>query len=589
MKKNALLLFILFSTSCFSQSYIEGFIFDKETNTSLPYATIKIISTNNYYTITNEDGKFEINTKFESDTLEVRTIGFKTKKVPVSYFKNNKKFFLTPNINNLNTVLIVAKKEKNYAYNLLNSLIKKYKNKNLITKSKAFLTHTSSTKGVPIEIIESFYNSEQNLSKGIVNLNLKRGRFGQNSSYPFYSLHNTDILKSFKLFKKSNKTLPLYPGNLSLGAIKWKYNVKIDQCDNCSAQDVSISFIPKNPNGRFLSGHIIFNKETLTIKKIELKISEPKIIGLLSIKENDIVTPKNIKLAITFNPIDYEKIQSLDFEFIMYYKSNENLDIITSNSFLYFYDYGKSFEEPYFTNKIKFNNDYDKIMALKASEVFWNSNYQFPKSFREEKSIDYFKKYGHLINYNTTIPYNYITDIRSSIITWEKGKLLDWRSIKDELKSNKKDNPLYYNSNGSLKTNVVFKSTYDLKKYLAKQKIIEAYNFSYSLDSYFKNGEIQYVTQTLFDTNSSFCKYRTENKLIYIGVIFDIYEVFNQKLKTSLSNKITFEEAKVESDKKFKEATDFINIMKAETASGLNSQKLIRWSKRIKLRLNSAI
>ena len=35
-------------------------IFDKETKTSLPYATIKIISAKNYYTITNEDGKERI-------------------------------------------------------------------------------------------------------------------------------------------------------------------------------------------------------------------------------------------------------------------------------------------------------------------------------------------------------------------------------------------------------------------------------------------------------------------------------------------------------------------------------------------------
>jgi hypothetical protein len=58
MKKITVLLFLLSSSFSFSQSTIEGFIFDKETNNSLPYATIKIISSTNYYTITNEDGKF---------------------------------------------------------------------------------------------------------------------------------------------------------------------------------------------------------------------------------------------------------------------------------------------------------------------------------------------------------------------------------------------------------------------------------------------------------------------------------------------------------------------------------------------------
>ena len=58
MKKIVLLLSLISFMFSFSQSTIEGFIFDKETKTSLPYATIKIISNNDYYTITNEDGNF---------------------------------------------------------------------------------------------------------------------------------------------------------------------------------------------------------------------------------------------------------------------------------------------------------------------------------------------------------------------------------------------------------------------------------------------------------------------------------------------------------------------------------------------------
>ena len=186
MKKITLLL-LLTTIHGFSQNYIEGFIFDKETKTSLPYATIKILSSINHYTITNEDGEFEVSDTFILDSLEIRFIGFKTKKVAVSYFKKESKFYLTPNTFRLNQVLVIAKKDKNYTYNLLNSLIQKYRNKQVITKSKAFLTLSSSARGIPIETIEEFYNSEQNLSKGIVDLILKNGRFGQNTAFPFYS------------------------------------------------------------------------------------------------------------------------------------------------------------------------------------------------------------------------------------------------------------------------------------------------------------------------------------------------------------------------------------------------------------------
>ncbi|VAW27199.1 hypothetical protein MNBD_BACTEROID04-157 [hydrothermal vent metagenome] len=591
MKKIILITVLLAFNHSFSQITIEGFIFDKSTNESLPYATVQTVSKSNknYYTISNEDGKFEINVELNTDSLLVRTIGFKTKKVPISYFKSNKTLYLSPNIYNLNTVLIVAKKDKNYAYNLLSSLIKKYQNKKRITSSKAFLTLTSSARGIPIEIVEGFYNSKQSLLKGIVDFKLKGGRFGQKRSFPFYSLNNTDILKDFQLFGKASNILPLYPGNLSSGAIKWKYKVKIDSCNNCSNQDISISFKPKRPSGRFFSGTIIFNNKTQTIKKIQIDIIDPKIKRLAAIEKNDIVTPKSIKININFNPVDYEIIQSIDFELTMYYKSTESFEIISSNSFLYFYDYNKPFEEPYFTNNIDFRNDYDKIMALQSSDDFWNSNYQFPKSFKEEKAIDYFKNNGYLINYNNNTPASYLSLIKPSILPWRKDRLADWKNIKVTLEKtrNKKSSISGVDPSGELKGDKVFYSYGDMKRYMTNQKGKEKFNFSYALDSYFKKGEIQFVTQTLFNRATSFYPYnRTQNKLIYIGVIFDIYEVFNRELKHQLKNITNFNDAKVACYTKFKEATDLVNQMKSDTELGLNSKKLKRWSERIKLKLN---
>ncbi|MFK5958892.1 MAG: carboxypeptidase-like regulatory domain-containing protein [Lutibacter sp.] len=592
MKKITFLLFLLITTVSFSQSTIEGFIFDKETKTSLPYATIKIISSNNYYTITNEDGKFEIYTRFSLDSLEIRFIGFKTKKIAVSYFKENSKLYLTPNTFHLNQVLVVAKKNKNYTYNLLNSLIQKYRGKQLITKSKAFLTLTSSARGVPIEIIEGFYNSKQSLSKGIVDLNLKSGRFGQNATFPFYSLNNTDILKDFQLFKKFKQLLPLYPGNLSLGAIKGKYIVKIDECTSCDLEDLSISFVPKRANRRLLAGTIIFNKETLTIKKITLTGENLITDGLSSIIEDDTVTPKSIQLNINFNPHDYSKIQSLDFEFTMNYSSKGNFEIITSHSFLYFYDYNTSFQNPYFTHNINFNNDYDKIRALQASEEFWDLNYQFPKSYKEKMSINFFKKYGYLINYNTTIPSNYFQYIRPSIITWQENKPLKWQNIKLSLLKDK-ENIIDHKAYKQGATKAVDKEAYSISEFKQKankSEIDEQLNFSFLLDIYTnKLGEKQFSTKTLFDRNSSFCSYnRINHKLMYINLIFDVYEIYNREFKTKISKSSTFEEAKILCDQKFNEASLTVKKITTDTNNGTNFQNLIRWSEKVKQKLKNS-
>ena len=592
MKKITLLVFLLSFLLSFSQSTIEGFIFDKETKTSLPYATIKIISNNNYYTITNEDGKFEIDARFSLDSLEIRFIGFKTKKVAISYFKEQSKLYLTPNTFQLNQVLVVAKKDKNYTYNLLNSLIQKYRNKQLITKSKAFLTLTSSARGVPIETIEGFYNSEQSLSKGIVNLQLKSGRFGQNATFPFYSLNNTDILKDFQLFKKSNQILPLHPGNLSLGAIKGKYKVKIDECTSCDFEDISISFVPKRANGRLLSGTIIFNKKTLTIKKIMVGGENLIAAGLSSIIEDDTVIPKSIQLNINFNPNDYSKIQSIDFEFTMNYSSKDNFEIITSHSLLYFYDYNFSFTEPYFTNNINFNNDYDKIRTQQASEEFWNINFQFPKSYKEKMSLDFFKKYGYLINYNTTIPSDYLQYIRPSIIAWQENKPLKWEDIKFSLLK-EEESSIDHKAYKQGATKAIDKEAFSISEFKQKpnkSETDEQLNFSFLLDVYTnKLGEQKFSAKTLFDRNSSFCSYnRINHKLMYINLIFGVYEIYNRELKAELSKSGSYEEAKIFSDKKFHEASLIVKKLTTDTNSGTNFQPLIRWSEKVKQKLKNS-
>lgn len=592
MKKITLILFLFLNSISFSQSLIEGFVFDKETKQPLPYATIKILSNNNYYTITNEDGKFEIYNKFAKDSLEIRFIGFKTTKIPVSFFNKNTKLYLNPNSFSLNEVSIVS--DKNYVYNLLYNLIKKSRLEHSITKSKAFLTLSSSSKGIPIEHIEGFFNSKQSLSKGLVDLQVKSGRFGQNTTFPFYSINNTDILSDFNLFtKNSNQALPLYPGNMSLSSIKSKYKVKMDICNNCTGDDISISFSPKKLNGRLFQGSILFDSENLKLKKIELEAQNPATKKLSALSEKDVMTPKEIKLNITFNPLDFNKIQHLDFKFSIYYKSGRFYNTISSHSLLYFYDYDTAFNEPFFTSKIHFNNDYDKIIALQATDNFWEINNQFPKSIKKLNSINYLENNGILINFSNKIPSKHIEYIKPSVISWNKNQSLSWNSIK-EIASNERKQVDYSNASNKGPTKSIDKisySIYGLKIKKSNSKLDEVFNFNYMLDIYQnEKGQSQYITRTLFDRNSSFCKFdRIEIKLIYINLIFDIYEVYNQRLKSIITNEMTFDEVKKLCIQKFEEASITVNNMKADTNAGLNYQNLKNWENTIKQKLHQEV
>jgi len=587
MKKIAFVLFLTAFSSGFAQSTIEGYIFDQSTKEPLPYATIRLVK-NGVYTITNEDGKFEIKSKITLDSLEVTYIGYKTKKIPVSYFLKNSKLYLFQNILSLDEVTLIVYKNKDHVYNLLDSLIRKYRNKRIVSESKTFLTLTSSSRNIPIEHIESFYNSKQSLSKGIIDLKIKSGRFGQNKPFPFYSLNNTTILSDFQFFRISKQILPLYPGNVASDFTRRKFNVKIDKCSDCSSGDISISFVPKKHNGRLFYGKFLFNREKLIIKKIELKINDPIIKDLSSIIQNDIITPKEIELNIIFNPLDFEKIQYLDLSFTIYYNSKNLFEIIKSDSFLYFYDYGNSFDEPYFTNIVHFNNDYDKIIALQASDDFWNTNYQFPKSYNEKKSMDFMKKNGFMINYENTIASDHIQHIKPSVISWSKNNLIEWKIIKKDLTSSINQGN-YAHNNQNLRKNLeadrVTPSNFEIVNKFRHSDIVEEFNFSYALDQ-FENekGEKQFVTRTIFDRNSSFCTYdRTKNKLVYVNLVFDIYEYYRQSLENKITDNMTFEKMKKMCKNKFEEASITVKKLKKETNSGKNYQNLMQWNNKINL------
>lgn len=559
-----ILFFFFISLSSLAQNHIEGFIFDSTNNKSLPYAAI-ILGSSKLYTITNEDGKFAFNENVAIDSMEVRFIGYKTRKIPITYFKEKTILYLTPMVLELDEVIVIFKNEDPYK-DLIN-LIKKYRKKDLVSKSKVFFSLNSSTNNVPIEQIEAFYNSNLSLPKGLIDLDLKSGRFGQNKSFPFYSLYNTTILRDFNLFKKTKQILPSYPGNLTSTSIKKNYTVKFDDCQLCNNNDKLISFVPNKVNGKLFSGKILFNNDQQIIKKIDLWIKDSISLNIKPIVENDTVTIKVVRLQINFNPIDFEKIQYLKFNLDMIYNNQSSKKIVKTHSFLYFYDYNNFFEKPYFTNSIYFENDYDEIIALQASSDFWNLNYPFPKSNSYNKSMNFLKFHGNLYNHNNYIPTNATPYINHSVIAWNKNRPLEWESVK-----------------------IINEGISDNFLGMSKSHFItESLNFTYMIDTYRnKMGIKQFTSRTLFDRNTSFYKNnRAKKSLVYLNLIFDIYEFHRQELEAKIDDSLSYEEVKEIYNILYLKATIAVNDMQNETNFGINNEVLNSWTSEIKAKLNS--
>jgi hypothetical protein len=586
--KHIVFLFIFIScTANWAQSKIEGFIYGGTSNDPLPYATIRIYGTKAHHTITNEDGKFAVDHIFSKDSLEVRHIGYRTKKTSLSYFEKESILNLEMDVAVLDEVVLTAGKDKEYPYTLLGSVIDKYRKGKPTTLSKAFLTMNSSTRNIPIEHLEGFYNSTQNLAHGILDLNVKSGRFGQNSSFPFYSLDNTKILSDFQLFGTSKQILPDYPGNLTTNAIERLYDVQMEDCTACDGEDVSISFSPKVPNGRLFFGKMLVDPERLVVKKIVLWANDPVTNALTSINKDVDLTSKRIELNIVFNPMDLEKIQHLDLSFQMDYRYKNDSEIIDSRTFLYFFDFNTLFEEPYFTKTIPFNNDYDKMIALQASDDFWKINFQFPKSISENKSMEFMKKNGFLINYNNYISLDDLKYTKPTVLSWQHGPRLKWEHLHGLPSEENESDPMGHDPRKNITTGKAYDTPFQQLQNKTSRNEKDNINISYMVDSYTRENGIQkIVSRTLLDINSSRFSYeRTKNKLVYLNIIFDIYEVYRQLAASRITEDMSFDKAKSIYDEMYKAASTEVKKLEKETRQGNDYEGLVKWNNRIKAKL----
>ncbi len=559
---------VLFSLTCsfsYGQKTLEGYIFDKISKKPLSYAAIKIVGTR-VYTTSNEDGKFEFLSENNIDSLEIRYLGYETTKVSINYFRSKKIFYLKPFTAVLDEVIVssnkknpkrtsrksVADLKEDRLYKLLYEIIKKYRKNKKINDSKAYFTLNSKTyflsktklDTVPIEQIEGFYNGKQQLSKGILNLELKTGRFGQNRLFPFYSLDYITLLESFNLFKIGQPFLPQHPGNMSLSRIKRRYNLDLQKTD--SYDGTIIHFQPKRERGDIFSGKIFFQETDSIIEKIALSIRDPRSFKLNSISIDDSVLLKNVTLNISFNPIDLSKIQYYDLNLNMVYSSDTIKKNITSNVILYFYDYNTHFTKPYFTNTIEFENDYDRLLTLPVSDKIWKQNYPYPKSIKDIKTTNFFKQKNQFYSYYVNkLPSHSLKNIKISSVTWSHQKKL---------------------------------LTSDLKIGLGVKL-----NFYYVVNSYEKeNGNFEFILKTLFDTKTSFFRPEiTLEELDCINLAFDIYELNRYYLLNRIKKSMTLADVKTLADQAILDARVMMTLMFDESQFGSDNVSFNSWKTKI--------
>ncbi len=604
MKCKLLILLLLVSSSCFTQTIIIGTVKDCQTKQPLAYCNVYFTETKKG-TITNADGLFCISADTIKGALEFSYLGYEAKTIFVSDWKNNKIVLLQKNIYELPEIEIHA--DNDYLYDILiESQNKLQKNKSEHV-SKAYYAietkaHTldvcypdTKTKSLQktremfdkensvdkkektIELLECLYNASISGSK-ITNLKFRNGKvFSLPAENYFFSLNTSTAMSQFCFFEK-NEIFPSCPFQYKKRNMKKIFDMKLLSFDG---NNYHIAFYPYDNSKKYFSGDVWIEKQSKQVLKITLMIDSAEVFPFVPpsfSNFNDTIKNFNLYISNSYNPTKEFLPDHTVFEYSFTYVSRKDTIVlkskykntitdIKSKGLIYYYDYKKPFVLPYFTYDFDFY-DYYLLALFPYNRDLWETN-NIVQLTESQKTVFGIGEVNNSENHclikdgqlclKDSDPYIYsgIGVFLFHYIFWSEDKrvILSKTSIMDEI------------------TKDVQQTPYPDQLYNIEVQIL--------LDVTEVGDSIVCKSWTVFDTMKSFYKYEeTEFTRAFLNIYFDICEIERQKMQEMFSQK----------QYSLKEIDEIYNATKAklerikkqycsETDRGRDEKTLKKWNK----------
>ena len=199
------LLIHVFCISAFAQTELSSKVADFSTYLPIVSANIYIQNTT-LGTISNSDGKFVlvVPIEFESDTLVVSSIGYKSFKIPINEFDNSEDIYLDTDIASLDEVLIIAESRPKTGNNIVLKAIEEL-SYNLPEEpylQKGFLRHRERNRKEYKWLIESAITLYDSSFASGAEDNLK---INVDENRKSYDLREVDSLYAYAVYLKYQK------------------------------------------------------------------------------------------------------------------------------------------------------------------------------------------------------------------------------------------------------------------------------------------------------------------------------------------------------------------------------------------------
>lgn len=550
---------------------IYGKVVDEGTSAPLPGVSIRI-GGRTRGAVTNADGIFLLPEEelVTAEYLVISHIGYERDTVAVSALRHNLTIRLHPSSFQLMEVEITSKRKSQFPYQLLYDAIKRYRLMQDAEQCKAYFILQSESNGVPLEILEGYYNSKVSPGRGIENLTLVNGRIGISSlnDKNYLSLNTTQLLQCMTPFYDApGNPFPESPGTVSFARFKRLYNVTIKKYLKLGKDRYFIvEFIPKKNRDFYFSGRVFINETHLSIDKMEYMITNCQVPVLHPIDPNDRIRSMQLAFSIFFDNSNSEqpRIDRISLGYGVDYVNSLTLQTaaLESRADLFLYDYGDLFIPPLISHSV-FINDYQSILTIPYEPSFWQQNEIMAPSVRQKEILSFFLNQGILMHYDNS-PHEYL---KADIKAWDPDTLLAFADL----------------TGSPSQAGITLRSEFMHEKY-DFQHDLYAIKGDVLIQPFMINDTVKINSKTLLHLSDSYYyANRNQSSNIFINLLFDIYEVYRMKILVSFlelqqAGNLSLESMNDIYTREMQSLDSISHVMKMEMHQGADEASLQKWN-----------
>ena len=567
--RSFILLLLLTSLHAFSQTSLQGTVYDAKKKTPLPFCGVSIKGSRQSC-ITNADGVFQIMADLQSDSLVFSFLGYKKKTVAASAVARNERVFLTGIEIVFDEVVIHA--DDDYLYDIMLKC-RKQMNASPSDVSKVYFSLETEYDHQAVEMLEC-YNNCRLRGNVIEDLRLKNGRIGLalNRDSAYFASLNTSRAISYLNLSGKNEYMPTLPFQFSKSGMKKNFSLKMLSVYEAGTPVYHIGFAPRKSEGKAFSGEVWIDKTTYAILKIDLKgeqLSQHPFVSLWPSATVDSVC-MNVNMTYTMEA-GHSMLSTLSFNYSLLFRKMAFEREVKTSGMMYFYDFGDPFILPYFEYDLS-QSDYRKITFFPYNEAFWKNSKGLIYTEKQRLILNFLREHGNLVNYAS------VTD-----------KDIPLNSFVRHHKRFFEDNYVFWSDTNrvSVKKNHLNKDSlaaFNIDRLKVKADL---YHFKARifLDINPVGDTLQWFSATVFDVYESFYKLpESLSTNCFLNLYFDLCEIERRKMESRL--RIIAHPDKAQIDAIYQQTLSAIDIQTAlylkKVQSGDNLKELKIWNDRVR-------